>query len=88
LSGGLRAWEFVFAELARKAGIDVADTALLTLGERGRTFVTRRFDRSGAGRRLFASAMTMTGKVDGEPAGHPEPRVPAPARGVAARARV
>jgi serine/threonine-protein kinase HipA len=66
------AWEFVLAELARKAGIEVADTALLTLGERGRTFVTRRFDRTGAGRRLFASAMTMTGKVDGEPAGYPD----------------
>jgi serine/threonine-protein kinase HipA len=66
------AWEEVFARLARDAGIQVADTALLTLGERGRTFVTRRFDRTEAGRRLFASAMTMTGKRDGEPAGYPD----------------
>lgn len=66
------AWEFVFAKLARDAGIDVADTALLTLGERGRTFVTRRFDRAEAGRRLFASALTMSGKRDGEPAGYPD----------------
>jgi serine/threonine-protein kinase HipA len=66
------AWEFVFAELAREAGIEVADTALLSLGERGRTFVTRRFDRTESGRRLFASAMTMTGLVDGDPAGYPD----------------
>lgn len=66
------AWEFVFAELAREGGIEVADTALLSLGERGRTFVTRRFDRTESGRRLFASAMTMTGRVDGDPAGYPD----------------
>jgi serine/threonine-protein kinase HipA len=66
------AWEEVFARLAREAGIQVADTALLTLGERGRTFVTRRFDRTDTGRRLFASAMTMTGKRDGELAGYPD----------------
>jgi serine/threonine-protein kinase HipA len=66
------AWELVFARLARNAGIDVADTDLLTLGGGGRTFVTRRFDRTAEGRRLFASAMTMTGKRDGEPAGYPD----------------
>lgn len=66
------AWEEVFVQLARDAGIHVADSELLTLGVRGRTFATRRFDRTEAGRRLFASAMTMTGKRDGEPAGYPD----------------
>lgn len=66
------AWEEVFARLARHAGVHVADSELLTLGDRGRTFATRRFDRTEAGRRLFASAMTMTGKRDGEPAGYPD----------------
>jgi serine/threonine-protein kinase HipA len=66
------AWELVLAQLARNAGIEVADTTLLRLGERGRTFVTRRFDRVETGRRLFASAMTMTGKVDGDAAGYPD----------------
>lgn len=66
------AWEEVFSQLARDAGIHVADSELLTLGDRGRTFATRRFDRTEAGRRLFASAMTMTGKRDGEPAGYPD----------------
>ncbi|MEK6719409.1 MAG: type II toxin-antitoxin system HipA family toxin [Chloroflexota bacterium] len=66
------AWEEVFAQLARDAGIHVADSELLRLGARGRTFATRRFDRTEAGRRLFASAMTMTGKRDDEPAGYPD----------------
>ena len=66
------AWELVVARLARNAGIDVADTDLLTLGGGGRTFVTRRFDLTAEGRRPFASAMTMTGKRDGEPAGYPD----------------
>ena len=66
------AWEEVYARLARASGIDVAETSLLTLGPHGRTFATRRFDRTDAGRRLFASAMTMTGKQDGEPAGYPD----------------
>lgn len=68
-SGG---WEYLYARLARAAGIEVSDARLLTLGGRGRTFVTRRFDRDPDGRRLFASAMTMTGKEDGEPAGYPD----------------
>ncbi|HSW41891.1 MAG TPA: type II toxin-antitoxin system HipA family toxin [Patescibacteria group bacterium] len=66
------AWELVLARLARAAEIDVADTELLTLGGPGRTFTTRRFDRTAAGRRLYASAMTMAGRRDGEPAGYPD----------------
>lgn len=66
------AWEEVYARLARAAGIEVAETSLLRLGTRGRTFATRRFDRTDVGRMLFASAMTMTGKQDGEPAGYPD----------------
>ncbi len=66
------AWEEVYARLARAAGIDVSETSLLTLGGHGHTFATRRFDRVAANRRLFASAMTMAGKHDGEPAGYPD----------------
>ena len=66
------AWEEVYARLARAAGIEVAETSLLRLGMDGRTFATRRFDRTAAGRRLYASGMTMTGKQDGEPAGYPD----------------
>ena len=56
-------WEQVYATLARSAGIEVADTDLRTIVEQQRTFVTRRFDRTREGRRLYASALTMTGRA-------------------------
>jgi serine/threonine-protein kinase HipA len=64
------AWEFVLNELARRAGIEVPDTRLLRLGSAYHTFAAKRFDRTGGGRRLFASAMTMVGKRDREPASY------------------
>ena len=66
------AWEEVYARLARAAGVNVSETMLLTLGSHGHTFATRRFDRVATNRRLFASAMTMAGKHDGEPTGYPD----------------
>jgi serine/threonine-protein kinase HipA len=64
------AWEYVYVRLAATAGIAVPAVQLLSLGRGGRTFATKRFDRSAAGRRLFASAMTLTGKADGDPASY------------------
>jgi len=58
------AWEHVYATLARAAGIEVSDTDLLAIVGDQRTFVTRRFDRTSAGRRLYASALTMTGRAN------------------------
>ncbi len=66
------AWEFVLNELARRAGIEVPATRLLQLGSAYHTFAAKRFDRAGADRRLFASAMTMTGKRDREPSSYIE----------------
>lgn len=57
------AWEHVYARLAGAAGIDVPDTELLDLGGHQRTFATRRFDRTLRGRRLYASALTLTGRA-------------------------
>lgn len=59
------AWEFLLNRLAAAAGIATPDTQLLGpfLG-RYRTFAALRFDRVGTGRRLFASAMTLTGHRD------------------------
>lgn len=71
----LGAWEFVYAQLARDAGIEVAEHRLeAVLGRgRGRTYLARRFDRSSDGaRRLFVSGMTLTDHRDGEPASYPD----------------
>jgi serine/threonine-protein kinase HipA len=69
------AWEYVYARLARKAGIEVADHRLIAVNGpgRGRTNLARRFDRDGVGnRRLYTSAMTMTDHRDGESASYPD----------------
>jgi serine/threonine-protein kinase HipA len=58
------AWEHVYANLARAAGIGVAETELVTVVGPMRTFATRRFDRTATGRRLYASTMTVTGRTD------------------------
>ncbi|MGO9179420.1 MAG: type II toxin-antitoxin system HipA family toxin [Candidatus Limnocylindrales bacterium] len=60
------AWEFVLNELARRAGIRVPESRLMVFAGPYHTFVARRFDRQGIGRRLFGSAMTLVGKRDRE----------------------
>ncbi len=62
----LGAWEQVTARLAVAAGIEVPESRLLDLGARYRTYCARRFDRRGGGRRMYASAMTLAGRRDGE----------------------
>ena len=64
------AWEYVVTRLAAAAGIDVPETRLLKLGSSYRTFCARRFDRIDIRRRLYASAMTMVGKRDGDDASY------------------
>ena len=69
------AWEHVYANLARRAGIEVADHRIEAVNGpgRGRTYLVRRFDRNADGsRRLFISAMTLTDHRDGEPASYPD----------------
>ncbi len=71
----LGAWEFVYANLAGQAGIDVADHRMEAVNGpgRGRTYLVRRFDRGVEGsRRLFVSAMTLTDHRAGEPASYPD----------------
>lgn len=58
-------WETLAMELARRSGIQVADFRPERFGRRGRTFLTRRFDRDGVRRIHFASAMTLLGRRDG-----------------------
>ncbi|MEO3388291.1 HipA domain-containing protein [Mesorhizobium sp. CAU 1741] len=58
-------WEFVALELARQAGLDVPDFRLETIAGRA-VIILRRFDREGAARRPFLSAMSMIGAGDNE----------------------
>jgi serine/threonine-protein kinase HipA len=66
------AWERVVHDLASQAGIVVPEAQVRRFGSRKggghghHTFLSRRFDREDDGGRLhFASAMTLTGRIDG-----------------------
>jgi serine/threonine-protein kinase HipA len=64
------AWEYVAWRLARAAAIEVPDARLLRLGSAYRTFCARRFDRDAEDRRLYVSAMTLTGGCDHDEASY------------------
>jgi serine/threonine-protein kinase HipA len=60
------AWELVLAKLAERSGIRVPASEARTFTEAAHTFMVRRFDRREPGERVhFASAMTLTGHIDG-----------------------
>ncbi|HWM85519.1 MAG TPA: HipA domain-containing protein [Kofleriaceae bacterium] len=59
-------WEYVLQRLAAKAGLWVPVARLEPLTERYGTFCVARFDRVGDSRRMFASAMTLLERQDGE----------------------
>lgn len=60
------AWEMVVHDLAAQCGLNVAEARLETFSKNGSTFLSKRFDRVGAKRVHFASAMTLLGKTDGQ----------------------
>lgn len=63
------AWELVVHSLAQACGLAVASALAQQFANPNHTFLVRRFDRTAAGRRLhFASAMTLTGRQDGDDA--------------------
>lgn len=62
-------WEFVTHCLAARAGIVVPEARIESLGDRYHTFCVKRFDRSGESRKMFASAMTLLERRDGQPGG-------------------
>jgi len=63
------AWELVVQTLARGCGLRVCDSLARRFANPHHTFLVKRFDRTPAGRRLhFASAMTLTGRQDGDDA--------------------
>lgn len=59
------AWEAVTAEMAKKCGIEMAESRAQKFSSRQHTFLTKRFDRIGGKRIHFASAMTLLGYTDG-----------------------
>ena len=60
-------WEMVTYELAKAAGIDMAECLARKFTSRHHTFLTKRFDRTPSNHRVhFASAMTMLGHTDGQ----------------------
>jgi len=60
------AWEFLAHQLAERAQIRVPRAAQLRLGSNYHTFAVQRFDRVGKRRRLYASAMTLLARSDGD----------------------
>ena len=60
------AWEAVAQRLAARAGIDVPQSELRRFSGEYHTFCVKRFDRSGARRRFYASAMAMLRKDQSE----------------------
>ncbi len=59
-------WEFLTHRLATRAGIDMPVADRFRFSNRGHTFAVRRFDREGSSRRLYASAMSLLLRVDGD----------------------
>lgn len=60
------AWEYLAWRLALSANIAMPDARLLRFGPGHRTFATQRFDRTNRSRRLYASAMTLLMRDDGD----------------------
>ena len=60
------AWETVVYQLAARAGLETVSARSETFSPAGQTFLTKRFDRQGARRIHFASAMNLLGYQDGD----------------------
>ena len=65
------AWEFVLHRLAVHAGIDVPAARIVRFSDH-HTFCVRRFDRTPARRRFYASALTLLRRADSEDASYLE----------------
>jgi serine/threonine-protein kinase HipA len=60
-------WEMVTHELAKAAGVNMAESRATRFSSPYHTFLTKRFDRTNTGARIhFASAMTLLGYTDGQ----------------------
>lgn len=60
-------WEYFACTLARRAGINVAESKVIKIGPSPyHTLLSKRFDRQGEKRVQFASSLTLTGLHDGD----------------------
>lgn len=60
-------WEHFSHLLAKKAGVNAAETRVISTSDKYHTLLSRRFDRRKDGKRIhFASAMTLLGLNDGD----------------------
>ena len=59
------AWKITTHDLARLCGLNVPEARMGRLSRNGGTFLARRFDRDGARRVHFESAMALLGRTDG-----------------------
>jgi serine/threonine-protein kinase HipA len=65
-STNIGAWEMITNELAKKAGLNVAEGMVKKFSSNYHTYLSKRFDRTDKGERIhFASAMTLLGYTDG-----------------------
>jgi len=62
-------WEYLTHVLSKKAGIVVPDARLEHLTDKYGTFCSSRFDRVDGDRRMYASAMTLLERRDGQEGG-------------------
>ncbi len=62
------AWELVVQTLAKGCGLAVPQSLARQFAGPHHTFLVRRFDRTPEGRLHFASAITLTGRLDGDDA--------------------
>ena len=62
------AWELVVQTLAKGCGLAVPQSLARQFAGPHHTFLVRRFDRTPQGRLHFASAITLTGRLDGDDA--------------------
>lgn len=69
----METWEEIALRLARQAGIATPDHELIDVAGKA-VMLSRRFDREGAIRLPFLSAMAMMGAKDGERGSYPEIR--------------
>jgi serine/threonine-protein kinase HipA len=60
-------WEMLANQLAREAGLNIAQGRIEKFTSKYYTYLTKRFDRTATGKRIhFASAMTLLGYSDGD----------------------